>query len=495
MEAVKNQFGSLFLRYTEDKAIWPSTKEAGQLLEKGADPNMGYRSVVKIKKDREENSSTRSLRFPRALLPKSHKVKLNGIEGPLSPETFHEAIQIGYSNPPQWQYPRGYILPLIIAVSHADIDMVRTLGEHCTRFSKRSLDQFGEEHYFENPFRVVFFSYDEQAIRSMNEILVHCTETSVTQKKQAWRKKLLKILLSYTNLGTERVRGWLTVCLGWALKDHDEELIGILPSHGSRLQCHERPFSGTDIKDLPLTFLRYLLQEPKLHSTLSFVEHPLMSAVYTEDGELYHILMEHIDVLQHHSLDFRIDGGRTMLHLSVGNRKTRFCQLLSEKLEVDVVDRRNNTPLHHAAYYDALVNLLQQGANPNRKNHTLPGALTKGNPRGPPKFAWTPLHIAAYRGFGAIVDKLLDGGADSSILDREGLTPLDAAMQNVQTCLSFKLLGRGFSFTPGTERSSRILAQAHSECRYDVVERLGGGGASPPESLIFIDGHRTAFKP
>jgi hypothetical protein len=473
METINNQLGNLFCRYWNNVTIPPTINEVCELLESGSDPNMGYCMFEKWYEDSQ-------------------------LQG-----TLYKAEQLGYSNVPRSRPAlttfKGFMLPLIVAALYSDNGMIQTLGEHGARLNSLSLGRFAEEQYLDNPFKaIVRHGWDDTGAPSpMVENSGLRTEMSVTQTNQEEGKKLLQTLLRYTDLDTERVRHWVRQCFVWTLELYSEELTKMFISHGSRLEGHERPFKGTRITDLPRGFLLYLFREPELQSTLWFRDHPLVSTILAEDDDLYHILMEKPHVMQYYNHDFHDDRGCTMLHLSIGNTDARFCQLLSERLKVDAADKEGNTVLHHAAYYghtEALAHLLWKGADPNRKNSRLPGTCSLEGYRDLPSFEWTPMHIAAYRGFGAIVSKLFDGGADNSLVDCVGLTPLDVAMEHDQKGLSFELVERGFPFSSETVHASRLLEQAYSECRYDVVDRLIREGAKTSISHTFANGISTTLK-
>lgn len=59
---------------------------------------------------------------------------------------------------------------------------------------------------------------------------------------------------------------------------------------------------------------------------------------------------------------------------------------------------------------------------------------------------WSPLHLAARKGYEDIVERLLDANADVNLVDEEGNTPLDQAAMMNQAEVAKLLLGRGANY-------------------------------------------------
>ncbi|KAF1966013.1 ankyrin [Bimuria novae-zelandiae CBS 107.79] len=262
--------------------------------------------------------------------------------------------------------------------------MIQLLGKHGAKLNHSSLKQSDREHYLSKPFT---------------------TEGPMQDHDQA--------LLELTDLDTERVCNWLRGTLERAFKEFDGDKVKVLVDHGVQAGGLDVPFRV----DIPRPFLRYLLQEEKLQSTLSFDSNTYASAVLADDPELIDMLAVHLYLAKRYIYRY-YDHGRTLLHISIGNKDIRMCQVLSSKFEIDAMDDGRNTPLHYAAYYGhtaALVYLLQKGAQPNRTNRRAATAFSYISKRTPP--GWSAFHIAAFRGFKTIVHKLLNGGADNGIQD------------------------------------------------------------------------------
>jgi RNA polymerase sigma factor (sigma-70 family) len=94
------------------------------------------------------------------------------------------------------------------------------------------------------------------------------------------------------------------------------------------------------------------------------------------------------------------------------------------------------TPLHAALFgrrIDAALLLIERGADVN--------AARAGT--GWPRAGWTALHYAAGLGFEELVQPLIDRGADPSIQDEEGRTPLQVATEANHPAIAAMLTERG----------------------------------------------------
>jgi len=94
------------------------------------------------------------------------------------------------------------------------------------------------------------------------------------------------------------------------------------------------------------------------------------------------------------------------------------------------------TPLHAALFgrqIEAALLLIERGADVT---------LARGG-TGWKRAGWTPLHYAAGFGFTALVDPLLDRGADPSRVDEEGKTPLQVAIETNHGEIADTLRARG----------------------------------------------------
>ncbi len=117
--------------------------------------------------------------------------------------------------------------------------------------------------------------------------------------------------------------------------------------------------------------------------------------------------------------------GRTALHWAARREQIETAQLLIERgALVDQGDDKGRSPLHEAAVQcmtkDMISLLLTHGADPDATDH----------------HGSTPLHIAARRGQPDLVGRLMAGGADTTRMNAQGLTPLKALMKTLDEDLS-----------------------------------------------------------
>ena len=145
------------------------------------------------------------------------------------------------------------------------------------------------------------------------------------------------------------------------------------------------------------------------------------------------------------------------LHIAAADNAVDIMKILIENgAEIDICDDYNDTPLHLATYHkslDAMQLLLDSGANVNALSsdgyYPLSKAITPWMGNIEPEVillllkygadinavsgtdALPALHTAAELGEADIVKLLIEHGADIN-LEYDGLTPLDAAMEEEQ---------------------------------------------------------------
>lgn len=104
--------------------------------------------------------------------------------------------------------------------------------------------------------------------------------------------------------------------------------------------------------------------------------------------------------------------GFTALHNAMPEEEFEIIEYLIEKgADVEIQNEDGVTPLHLAAFTKTALILLEHGADINQKDN-------RGN---------TPLHAAVIAGeeHREMIKFLIDNGADASIINHEGKTPLD----------------------------------------------------------------------
>ncbi|XRB11467.1 hypothetical protein RI054_02g13000 [Pseudoscourfieldia marina] len=107
-------------------------------------------------------------------------------------------------------------------------------------------------------------------------------------------------------------------------------------------------------------------------------------------------------------------SGGTLLHVAARYNNHSICKLLLENsANVNQQSINGDTPLHIAAWNNAYdicdLLILQNIANVNLQN----------------EYGETPLHLAAEAGHDAVIELLLDLGAETSIRDNQGKTASD----------------------------------------------------------------------
>jgi ankyrin repeat protein len=140
-----------------------------------------------------------------------------------------------------------------------------------------------------------------------------------------------------------------------------------------------------------------------------------------------------VELLLEHGADPNIQDkdGWTPLHYAAWKRRLKVVELLLEHgADPNIQDKDGETPLHLAAWdghLDVVKFLLEHGANPNIQENKygktpLHYAVSRCLEN---KFGRTLLHFTVSRRNVDVARVLLDHGADPTISDNEGMTPLE----------------------------------------------------------------------
>ena len=128
-----------------------------------------------------------------------------------------------------------------------------------------------------------------------------------------------------------------------------------------------------------------------------------------------------------------------------------------ETAPVQWVFLNGETPLHRAAINAGAAvveQLMDQGAEVNAKAEIQPKVF------GDPTSGVTPLHLGARYNEPAVVAAMLDRGADINAKDDNGNTPLHLAATNTDQAVAALLLGRGADINAKDDRGATPLHEA-----------------------------------
>jgi hypothetical protein len=190
--------------------------------------------------------------------------------------------------------------------------------------------------------------------------------------------------------------------------------------------------------------------------------------------------------------------GKTSLMIAVGNKSAAMCKFLLDcGADPNECDDFGMTALMEAIYYgheEAVNLLLARGAETKRQNVPARAAKTKSRVQ-PQNSAldyfpvghddqwnecakmcerrgWHAIHLAAHKGRLSALRALCNASADLAALNDAGCSPLDVAMRNSQDLAAYYLLSRKCKFDAKSPAASRLLTQAVTDCRHDIVTQM-----------------------
>lgn len=181
------------------------------------------------------------------------------------------------------------------------------------------------------------------------------------------------------------------------------------------------------------------------------------------------------------SVDMKDEQGLSPLHKACKTSSVDFARLLVKAgAKLEGTDSLGITPLFYACFHgnEAVVCLLlAAGGSPNisaMRTETTSDS-TKRTFMGFERYSlyhWSPLGIAAHRGFARTVQILLNFGADKSHKTKDGQTALDLAMAGFHFDVALALLKANSPFAMKRLRASRFLVQAIERCSSELVNLL-----------------------
>jgi ankyrin repeat protein len=217
-------------------------------------------------------------------------------------------------------------------------------------------------------------------------------------------------------------------------------------------------------------------------------------------------LEEALALLSPEELNLTSLGGLTLMHhVVIDGLDWAIPSLLKAGVNMEVGDKKGNSPLHYALYLrkpEFLRLFLKNGASArlaNNYNFTLLHEASiqgdndavklllsyKANPNSIDDKGRTPLFYAAYRGDADTVNLLIDAGANSSLRDKDGEDVAHRAAAGGSLSIVNTLINRGVSFDRPDNNNDLPI---HKALRYDrsaVVKKLFDTGYFSEKSDIF----------
>lgn len=226
------------------------------------------------------------------------------------------------------------------------------------------------------------------------------------------------------------------------------------PAVPARPVANREQDPGTSAEALELAQLKEMLRHSPDLLNASFEPakpSPLKNAVTKGYVSVVEFLLKSgVDV------SLKDSGGATALHHAAKQGHLTITEMLiAAGSDLQARDQHGWSPLHSAAYngHRAIVELLTDAAalNAARARHQTRSGKTEASPSPPAAVDLnsadedrsTPLHLAAARGFAAVVNLLLSRGAQVDSRDHLGQTPLHWAVVNNQSAVIQTLASKG----------------------------------------------------
>ena len=194
-----------------------------------------------------------------------------------------------------------------------------------------------------------------------------------------------------------------------------------------------------------------------------------------------------LDIKNGYDVNQLAKGMRSLLHNAASDDALDIARLLiNNNANVEIKDRRHETPLHYAATGDSksvAKLLIDNGANVNARN----------------KYGTTPIHSAARQVSLSVLELLIANGADVNARDAKNNTPLHDAMAvssffvartkniNIMPVIN-ALLNHGAEVNAVGETGNTPLHVAASHGLEEVIDSLLKAGAD--ETIVDSNGDR-----
>jgi len=187
---------------------------------------------------------------------------------------------------------------------------------------------------------------------------------------------------------------------------------------------------------------------------------PLQYAVLTGRTKMTKLLLD-----AGAKLDGEYRDGQSLLHVAAARGYAPIIDLLvSSNADVEALDANGNTPLDSAVLHNqpfALAALLKDHASASYV-HPLDG-------RG-------ALHEACMRGFAQMIQPLVDAGADPTLRDRFGQTPLDIALAYKNGSVVATLLRLGQTLKQSQQIAEETMESATMRGQTEIARILLDNG-------------------